>query len=137
MVTYGKGGREKEVVSYNYTHKIAAGESTSDRFHIFGNILLDMKTMDYERSILVKFWETYFKIEPIGFWGLPVIRALNTRKIVITNQSLLVKAVDKSLSHFSQTPMTSSQPHASITAIARTRQERPLSWYEVERSLWT
>ena len=49
----------------------------------------------------------------------------------------LRKAVDKSLSHFSQTPMTSSQPHESITAIARTRQERPLSWYEVERSLWT
>lgn len=84
----------KATIFYNLAFKLAAGESTPDGHHVLGTIGINVEILDYDAA-LKHIWESYVEIAPLGFWGLPVIRKLNTRRVSFTNVTLTVKAVDR------------------------------------------
>lgn len=88
--------KSKLVLGYDVEHFLSSGDKTSDAYHIVGNAtILDSQFMDYSQSLENPMWLSYVKIEPAGFWGLPIIRKLNTRTIQYSSSSLLALIVNK------------------------------------------
>jgi hypothetical protein len=85
------------VNAYEVKHILKAGSRTDNNLHIVGNFALkELKHIDYDSSIARPQFMSSVQVRPSGaFWGLPLLRKLNTRTLYFTDATLLVEAVDK------------------------------------------
>lgn len=82
------------VRGYDVEHQLFAGEKTSEVIHIVGNIAMNFSDINYEKA-LNPYWESFVRVEPAGFWGLPILSKLNKRTIRYTSSMIVVQSVDK------------------------------------------